>query len=521
MTHSHPAMMSTPNALATRTGVQILKDGGNAVEATIAAAATMAVVYPHMNGLGGDGFWLIMPPHQPPVAIRACGPAALTIDASFYQHQGFKTIPTHGPLAANTVAGVVSGWQFALEYAKRMGGQCSLAQLFEEAIYYAEFGAPIQGSLQRSLTAKHATLKDQPHWLETFGTNPTELKQPALADTFKRLTLAGLEDFYRGKLARELSADLQKMGSPLCLEDLNRFEASWVDPVRLSHSKGSLYNLPPPTQGLVSLLILGILDQLPPHLLESEINLAQAIVEATKLAFELRDSTLSDPQDYPVDDGAVLSRDNLTALASRIDFSRSAPFGDSLGPGDTVWMGCCDRHGWQVSYIQSIYHEFGSGCVLPNTGVLWQNRGCAFSLNPQSIRALRPGKLPFHTLNPAGARLNDGRSLVYGSMGGDGQPQTQAQIFLRYLKHGDPQAAIDSPRWVLGRTWGDASNRLKLERRFDSTFVDDLRSRGHAMQWLEEFDDAVGHAGMVVRRADGSVIGASDPRSDGAAVGVG
>lgn len=196
------------------------------------------------------------------------------------------------------------------------------------------------------------------------------------------------------------------------------------------------------------------------------------------------------------------------------------PWGGGKGPGDTVWMGVVDNSGLAVSFIQSIYHEFGSGVVLPDTGIVWQNRGAAFSLDPQHLLALAPGKQPFHTLNPAAARLNDGRVMVYGSMGGDGQPQTQAALFTRYILQGVPlQESISRPRWLLGRTWGQSSDSLKLEGRFAPACIARLRELGHDVEVLADFSEAMGHAGAIVRHPNGLLEGATDPRSNGAAAG--
>jgi gamma-glutamyltranspeptidase/glutathione hydrolase len=183
-------------------------------------------------------------------------------------------------------------------------------------------------------------------------------------------------------------------------------------------------------------------------------------------------------------------------------------------------MGVMDSSGMAVSFIQSIYHEFGSGVVLPDTGITWQNRGAAFSLDPDHLLTLVPGKQPFHTLNPAAARLNDGRTMVYGSMGGDGQPQTQAAIFTRHVVQGMPlQQCISAPRWLLGRTWGQASDSLKLESRFSEQTFAQLRALGHDVEALPDYSEAVGHAGAIVRHTNGMLEGACDPRSNGSAAG--
>jgi gamma-glutamyltranspeptidase/glutathione hydrolase len=179
-------------------------------------------------------------------------------------------------------------------------------------------------------------------------------------------------------------------------------------------------------------------------------------------------------------------------------------------------MGVIDSNGMAVSFIQSIYHEFGSGIVLPSTGLNWQNRGASFSLDPTHLQALQPNKKPFHTLNPAAAKLADGRTMVYGTMGGDGQPQTQAAVFSRAIWFGQPlQQAVSAPRWLLGRTWGQNSDTLKLESRLSHTIVADLRQRGHDVEILGDYDETVGHAGAIIRHPDGVLEGAADPRSDG------
>lgn len=183
-------------------------------------------------------------------------------------------------------------------------------------------------------------------------------------------------------------------------------------------------------------------------------------------------------------------------------------------------MGVIDAQGRAVSFIQSIYHEFGSGVVLPESHVNWQNRGCSFSLDEAAVNSLRPGKKPFHTLNPALARLRDGRTMVYGTMGGDGQPQTQAAVFTRHVVFNQAlQHAVSSPRWLLGRTWGSASETLKLEARLGAKLIDDLRARGHDVEVLGDFEETMGHAGALVRHPNGSLEGAFDPRGDGGVAG--
>jgi gamma-glutamyltranspeptidase len=245
-----------------------------------------------------------------------------------------------------------------------------------------------------------------------------------------------------------------------------------------------------------------------------------ALVEATKRAFILRNAYVTDPAHMPVDVRDWLHDDVLDFEASRIDASHAAPWPYPAKPGDTIWMGAADNQGRVVSYIQSIFWEFGSGVVVPGTGVVWQNRGASFTLD-DGPNCLKPGKLPFHTLNPALARLHDGRTLAYGTMGGEGQPQTQAAVFTRHVMFGqDLQAAITAPRWLLGRTWGNMSTNLKLEGRFPPQLVDELRRAGHDIEIVSDYTDMMGHAGGVSIDVNGVMEGATDPRSDGACIGI-
>jgi gamma-glutamyltranspeptidase/glutathione hydrolase len=518
-----------PHSLAAQSALAVLREDGNAIEATVAAAAAIAVVYPHMTGIGGDAFWLVAAPEAEPFAIDACGPAARAASPEFYRAQGVDAIPARGALAANTVAGTIGGWELALETSRAMwGGRMPLERLLEDAIYYAEAGIPATSSQEANTRTKLSELEPIPGFAERFlveGAAPKPgrlFAQPKLADTLKRLARAGLGDFYRGELARSMASDLARLGSPLALGDLESYVARRVKPLALEHSQGRLYNMTPPTQGVVSLAILGILDRLELGRVRPEgADYVHAVVEATKQAFlHVRDPYVTDPAHMKVDAQSLLRAQRLDGLAAAIDMRRAKPWGGASQPGGTIWMGVIDGAGRAVSFIQSIYHEFGSGVVLPDSHVNWQNRGCSFSLDASRVNVLAPGKKPFHTLNPALARLGDGRTMVYGTMGGDGQPQTQAAVFTRYAVFGEPlQRAIGAPRWLLGRTWGSMSETLKLESRFGAEVIEDLRRRGHEVELLGAFDESMGHAGALVRHPGGGLEGGYDPRSDGAVAG--
>ena len=516
-------MVVAPHHLAAQAGLAVLREGGDAVEAMVAAASTVAVVYPHMNSIGGDNFWLIAEPAKAPVAIMACGSAGERATADFYR--GHPSIPPRGPLAANTVAGAISGWDAALAVSKRWGGRLPLSRILADAISYGRHGAPVTVSQHKNTTAKLAELKDVPGYAAQFLVNgqppavASLFRQPRLAATLERLARAGLDDFYRGEIAAANAAELARIGSPVTAADLRTHRAVETAPLRVDLRCGAVYNVPPPTQGLASLMILGVFDRL--GCAEAEgFPFLHGLVESTKQAFLVRDRIVTDPAYMTEDPASHLTESRLTTMAGRIAPDRTMPWPAPAQSGDTVWLGVIDGQGRAVSLIQSIYWEFGSGVVLADTGVLWQNRGVSFSLSETALNVLRPGRKPFHTLNPAMAQLADGRLMVYGTMGGEGQPQTQAAVFARHVLFGQElQAAVTAPRWLLGRTWGAASTNLKLENRFDPSVIEALRKAGHDVEVVAPFTDIMGHAGGIVRHPSGVLEGGADPRGDGVVAG--
>ena len=343
------------------------------------------------------------------------------------------------------------------------------------------------------------------------------LVQTALAETLQHLADHGLRSFYEGPLAQTHAAFLEAQDSPLRISDFADYSARQVTPLTLETSHGRLFNMTAPTQGVASLAILGLFDRLGVTEGEGFAHL-HGLIEATKQAFVRRNADLGDPDrmDPPAQDW--LTAQALDAMAGRIDPRRAMDWPHEPKAGDTIWMGASDTDGTVVSFIQSVFWEFGSGLTCADTGVFFQNRGAGFSLHP-GPNQLGPGRRPFHTLNPALAHLRDGRVMAYGTMGGEGQPQTQAAIFTRHVQFGmDLQAAITAPRWLLGKTWGDDSTSLKLEDRFDPGVVAALRDAGHAIEMLSPYSDLTGHAGALVRHPDGLVETATDPRADGAAL---
>ncbi len=523
---AYNGMVVAPHHLASQAGLRVLRDGGNAVEAMIAAASTIAIVYPHMNGLGGDNFWLIHSNGNAVRGIDACGAAADKADIDFYKNQGLDKIPDRGPLAALTMAGAVSGWQRAHEISQsQLGGKLPLSRLLEDAIHYAREGVAVTGTLANNAAGKQDQLAHQPGFAELYMPNGqtvlegTRLKQPKVANTLEHLIKHGLNDFYNGELANTMAEELAAVGSPLALDDFHHHNALDVEPLQLNVAGHTVYNLPPPTQGLASLLLLGVYNKLGIKQGE-DADYIHALVESTKCAFRIRDAVVTDPAYMSTPAAQYLVDQHIDELAARVDMSVAAPWPDPAKHGDTVWLGAMDNNGNAVSFIQSVYWEFGSGVVLPQTGITWQNRGTSFSLNAAHHNCLTPRRRPFHTIQPALAQLSDGRVMSYGTMGGEGQPQTQAMLFSRYALNNMPlQQTISAPRWLLGRTWGSEATNLRIENRFDTPIFDTLKQRGHDLEIVGDYEEIMGHAGALVRHTDGLIEAGADPRSDGSAVG--
>ncbi len=506
-------------------GHTVLSDGGNAIEAMIAMAATIAAVYPHMSHVGGDAFWLWREPAGRVRAIMAAGRAGARATRELYR--AYDDIPGRGALAALTVPGAVAGWILALEAARARGGRVPLIDLLAPAIRHTGQGYAVTRSQARHTAEKLGELRDVPGFTETFlleGKPPAAgdtLKQAPLAATLEHLGHAGLDDFYRGDVGREIAADLERIGSPVTRSDLEAFHAQLAEPLSLKLDRATLYNTPPPTQGLASLVILGLFERLGVKAGES-FDHVHGLVEASKRALRLRDRVIADPDRLPQPVERYLDAVFLDAELRHIDRRKASVWPLATGASDTIWMGAADASGLAVSYIQSLYWEFGSGVVLPRTGVLMQNRGASFSLKSDSLNTLAPGRVPLHTLNPALAELEDGRIIAYGAMGGDGQPQTQAAVFTRYVYFREPlDRAIDAPRWLLGRTWGALRSNLRLESRFDASLTEQLEAAGHDLEVLcEPYSEVMGHAGAVVLNPNGTLEAAHDPRADGGAAGL-
>ncbi|OIJ12079.1 gamma-glutamyltransferase [Anaerobacillus alkalilacustris] len=531
-------MVTSPHYLATQAGMNILQNGGNAIEAAIAAAASISVVYPHMNGIGGDNFWLVYNAKKQELkGLNGSGRAGEFATIDFYQKQNYETIPARGYLSANTVPGSVAGWDQAYQYSKKyLGGDIPWSELLQPAISYAKKGFPVTPS-QAYWTKINTQKSDEFRNLQRFDEfqniflkengllyQAGELMmQHDLAVTLETIAKEGSRAFYQGSIGKQIVDDLRLNGGLLTEGDFRKHSSDWVKPISVNYRGYTAYNLPPNTQGLASLSILNILKHFDLTCIEEgSPEYIHLIVEATKLAFGDRDQWLTDPDfsHIPVDE--LISEKRGKQLAAKINLAETLSMEKQLEPkGDTVWLGVVDQYGNAVSLIQSIYHDFGSGIIPKGTGVLLQNRGSFFSLNPNDVNCLQPNKRTFHTLNPAMLFRGKSPYLVYGTMGGEGQPQTQAALVTRIIDYNySVQAAIEAPRWLYGRTWGANSNRLKIESRISKEVRNELQKKGHCIEAVDEFTDIMGHAGVILID-DGNKVkyGGADPRGDGIAIG--
>ena len=532
-------MVTTSNYLATQSGLKVLREGGNAIDAAIAAAATLAVVYPHMTGIGGDSFWLIFNAKTGEMrALNASGRAAANATSDYYKAQGLKKIPPRGYLSSNTVPGAVAGWEEAYRYGQQsMGSKVSWPQLFEESIGYANEGFAVNPSfakwskinvnpadqefrnLQRYSGFKKTYLKPNG---ETYQVGDV-LKQSDLGKSLSLIAKEGAEAFYKGDIANRIVDEFQQNGGVLTLRDFAAHKSEWQTPLKVTYRDTVAYNLPPNTQGMASLEILNVLNHFNvKNTREGSADYYHLLIEATKEAFADRDQYLGDPDFLNIPLEFLLSPQHGKDQAKRINMHKAAQALKPLDPmGDTIWLGVVDKDGNAASLIQSVYYDFGSGIIPEGTGIVMQNRGSFFSLDEQHNNRLMPGKRTFHTLNPAMLTKNGKPLLVYGTMGGEGQPQTQAAIVTRIVDFGmSPQDAINAPRWLHGRTWGAATNDLKIEGRVPKQVTNELKKRGHPVNVVEDYTDTMGHAGAIwIDPVSGVRFGATDPRGDGLAAG--
>jgi gamma-glutamyltranspeptidase len=532
--------VATPHSLATQAGVDALRRGGSAVDAAVAANAVLCVVYPHMAGLGGDGFWLVAEPGGTVHGVNASGPAASTATRDFYRDRGWDAeIPARGALSALTVPGAVDGWRLVHERFGRLAWQ----DLFGDAVALARRGAPVGRSLADWLVEDADLLRGSASAAAVFlpdgrpARQGERLVQRDLASSLERLARDGARaGFYEGETAR-LMSDAVGRGAdagPLHEDDFAAFRAEWVEPLSARYRDATVYELPPNTQGFTALQLLQLFDGFDVAAWgDGSADYYHHAAEAVKLAFADRDEWLTDARhvDIPLD--VLLCAEYVHRRRALIDPERAMVMdevepGLSFGrharvaaPGDTCAFSAADGDGLMVSVIQSVYHDFGSGVVAGGTGIVPQNRGSFFSLDDEHPNTLEPGKRTFHTLIP-GLAVRDGAPwLAFGSMGGEGQPQTHLALLTRILDFGhDVQQAVEAPRWLMGRTWGAASRELWLEGRIGDEVARELVRRGQPVARLDDWDDNAGHAqAVLVDRESGFYEAGADPRGDGSAAG--
>ena len=522
--HSKRGMVTSPNAAASECGVAVLRDGGTAVEAAIATCAALYVTYPHFCGLGGDVLMLVSDAKGQVQAVSGIGQAAQDI-------RGYDApIPVRGPRSALTSAGALaaldSAWQISRD---TMNGKRSWASLWEPAIALAKEGYAVSASERFWLDFRRhdkQQLNDVFNLFCADGELPeigSTRRRPDLARSLQAIAERGAREFYEGALAAELVRGLSEAGSPLRAKDLAATVARVEAPLYLPYRDGVLVSQPPPAQGVSTLQIMGLLAQFDlQHLPQGGADHYHLMVEAVKLAFTDRNRYLADPDFAQVPVGRLLSETYLSAQAKQIDMNCAQPWPHVYQPGDTVYVAASDAAGNAASVLATVYFDWGSGVMAADSGVIWHNRGAAFSTDPTHPNVLTPGKRPFHTLNPGMYLKQNKPHMLFGTQGADGQPQTLAALLTRLIDYGmDPLSALAAPRFLLGKTFSDSTDNLKIESEVPVDVLNELKRRGHALSLVEAQSPLMGHPGVIVIDGEtGMMTGAHDPRSDGMAIGV-
>jgi gamma-glutamyltranspeptidase/glutathione hydrolase len=517
-------MVATPHYLATVAGLRVLQEGGNAVDAAVSANAVLTVVYPNQCSLGGDAFFLLWEPRERRLlALNGSGraPARATVEA--VRHAGHSTMPLRGAWSV-TVPGTVDAWATVLA---RCGSR-TLADLLAPAIEYAERGFPVTPLLSRAIEDATDLLRARPAAAQQFlpGGRPPRpgelLVQADLARSLRMIAESGPEAFYCGPIADAIVSTVREAGGVMSRDDLAEHRSSWVEPLSTTYRGVDLVELPPNTQGVTALQMANLLEGYEvTRGTWGNADLLHLMIEAKKLAFADRDRYVGDPDFVAVPVTRLLDKGYANELRCWIDPERARPTRTLTWDNDTVYLSVVDREGRAVSVIQSIFQSFGSGLVARGTGIVLHNRGASFVLDPSSPNCLAPRKRPMHTLIPA-MLVRDGRPwVVFGSMGGHGQPQIQLQLLVNLIDFGlEPQAAIERPRWLSRLEPGDSEETVYLEPGFAAPEVTALERRGHRIRWVEQWDSTMGHAQMIlIDDARGVLEGAADPRAEGCALG--
>jgi gamma-glutamyltranspeptidase len=519
------AMVTSPHALATQAGVAILRNGGNAADAIVAVAAALAVLYPHMTGIGGDAFFLYYDAASGEMhGYNGSGRAAKQATLEFYSALGHSAIPQRGPHAALTVPGAVDTWFALLE----RFGTTSIDRILEPAIAYAREGAPAAGSFVRAVgVLRELLVRDEGASDLYVRRGPDRVgavfRNPELADTLRAIAKEGRAWFYEGEGARAVSAHAARTGSPLRLDDLAKHSGMYCRPIAGRFLGFDSLTVPPNSQGLALLVAQQVYEAFAHDKALEEGSAAQvhAAIESMKLAIADRDELVTDPQVARNFECALSVAHAREKAASINPYSALGEKSSTIDGGDTTYFACVDSQGNAVSYIQSLFFHFGSGVVVPELGMALQNRGIAFELTKGRIRSLEPQRRPFHTLMPCMLAREGKPVLVYGSMGGEAQPQIGLQISTKIVVAGlDPASALAQPRWRWTKDVMEEPLRVHVESRMGDACIAGLRARGHDVNVLGEWEESMGHAGAIlIDSHEGILSGASDPRSDGAAAG--
>jgi gamma-glutamyltranspeptidase/glutathione hydrolase len=505
--------VATSHPLAAQAGLAILERGGNAIDAAITVAATLSVVEPTMNGLGGDAFAIVWDGERLH-GLNASGrsPRAWSLG----RFAGRAAIPELG-WDAVTVPGAVSGW-VALW---RRFGSMAFGDLLAPAIRYAREGFPVMprtAALWAEAPRRFAGLAEFARVFLPQGRAPRAgewFELPDTAASLEAIAYTAGESFYRGPLAQRIAAASAADGGALDADDLAAHEPEWVEPIGLPFEDAVVYELPPNGQGLAALIALGILRQLPIGAYGPDDAVGVHLqIEAMKLAFAEAKAHVADPARMRLDPAELLSDERLARCAQQISIERAAERRSMPAPDHgTVYAATADRQGRMVSFIQSNYQGFGSGMVVPNTGISLQNRGLGFSLDPQHPNCIAGGVRPFHTIMPGFLRRDGGAAMSFGVMGGHMQPQGHVQLVLRTVLHRqNPQAACDAPRWHVTER-----SRIALESGFPPEVAKHLIERGHRL--VEAPAMALFGGAQAIHTLPPGYCAASDPRKDGQAVG--
>ena len=505
-------VVATSQPLAASAGIHALRRGGNAVDAALASAITLTVVEPNNNGIGSDAFAFVHDGNRLH-GLNASGrsPAAMTPE----RFKGETRMPTRG-WEAVTVPGAVSAW---VALSERFG-KLPFPDLFDDAIRYADQGfqvGPKSGFYWQYAVEHFGHFRA---FMDTFsmaGRAPAvgeRMRLPDHARTLQTIADTRGDAFYQGELAEAIAADAAKHGAAMTIEDLANHQCDWVEPINMTGFDATLHEIPPNGQGLMALISLGILKHRHKDLPPDSADSVHLQIEAQRIAFAEAERHLADLAHMRVKPAELLDEDYLESRAAEIRLDRANPRPTALGAGaDTVYLTTADAGGMMVSMIQSNFRGFGSGIVVPGTGISLQNRGAGFTLEEGHPNQIGPSKRPYHTIIPGFVTRNGEAAMSFGVMGGHMQAQGHLQMMVRVMLYGqNPQAASDAPRWHVFE-----DGRVALEDGFAPAVMRELQNRGHEIV-LGEPEHLFGGAQLIAKMRDGYCAG-SDHRKEGLACG--